>query len=60
EADVRGKWRVLAEESGNYHRRRIHRFRSVRSQKLKITVLATNGDASARIYEARVYQEANS
>jgi len=57
EADVRGKWRVLAEESGNYHRRRIHRFRSVRSQKLKITVLATNGDPSARIYEVRIYQE---
>jgi hypothetical protein len=57
EAHVRGKWRVLAEASGNYHRRRIHRFRSVRSRKLRITVLATNGDSSARIYEVRVYHE---
>ena len=57
EANVRGKWRVLADGTGNYHRRRVHRFRSVRSRKLRITTLATNGGPSARVYEVRVYQE---
>ena len=57
EANVRGKWRVLADATGNYHRRRVHRFRSVRSRKLRITALTTNGGPSARVYEVRVYQE---
>jgi len=59
EARLDGQWRPLAEVNGNYHRRRIHRFETVRSTCLRLTALATNGDPSARIYEVRVYHEAN-
>lgn len=50
-------WRTLVEIKDNYQRRRIHRFDAVRSRKLRISVTATNGAPSARIYEARVYHE---
>ena len=55
--DDHGFWRKLITMRGNYHRHRIHKFKPVTSSKLRIEVLATNGDASARIYEVRVYME---
>ena len=39
----------------NYQRRREHSFDPVRARRLRIEVLATNGDPSARLYELRVY-----
>jgi hypothetical protein len=48
-------WRVLVAESGNYHRRRVHRFEPVSTDRLRLTVLATNGDPSARVFEVRAY-----
>jgi len=50
-------WTPVVEESDNYYRRRVHRFTQIETDRLRITVHETNGAASARIYEARVYSE---
>jgi len=50
-------WKTLIEVRDNYQRRRIHRFESVQSTKLRLTVNATNGAPSARVYEVRLYNE---
>jgi hypothetical protein len=52
-----GRWRTICETKGNYHRRRIHRFEQVTTTKLRLEILKTNGDPSARLYEMRVYDE---
>ena len=52
-----GEWRTLATVRGNFQRRRIHRFEPVTAQRLRLTVHATNGDPSARVFEMRVYGE---
>ena len=52
-----GSWRALAESKDNYFRRRVHRFEPVRSDRLRLNVLATNGAPSARVYEIRVYND---
>ena len=55
-AVVGGVWVDLVAISGNYDRRRIYRFsKPVETDSLRITVLATNGADTARIYEIRVY-----
>jgi hypothetical protein len=51
-------WTTVVTEKGNYQRHRVHRFSAVAATKLRLTVLATNGDASARVFEIRVYDEA--
>jgi len=51
------EWKLLKKISGNYHRRRIHRFEPIESTALRIKVLDTNGSSSARIFEVRVYDE---
>jgi hypothetical protein len=52
-----GEWQTLAVVSGNYHRFRQHRFAPVKTDKLRLRVLATHGGtaASARVYEVQVY-----
>jgi hypothetical protein len=50
-------WQPLVEEKGNYIRRRVHRFNAVKATRLRVTVLATNGSDTARVYEVRVYQD---
>jgi hypothetical protein len=50
-------WTTLLRVEGNFHRRRVHRLGTTMADRLRVTVLATNGDRSARIYEMRVYQE---
>ena len=55
-AAVSGGWRELVRVTDNYVRRRVHRFDPVRSRRLRVVVEATNGAASARIYEVRVYR----
>jgi hypothetical protein len=50
-------WRVVAEERDNYQRRRVHRFDAVTSGRVRLTVRETNGAASARVYEVRIYEE---
>jgi hypothetical protein len=50
-------WIKLCEVKGNYQRRRIHKFSTIRTNKLKIEVLATNGYPAVQIYELRAYKE---
>ena len=52
-----GEWKTLLQIEGNFHRRRVHRLGKTMADKLRVTVLGTNGDRSARVYEVRVYQE---
>ena len=51
-----GKWVPVVRERGNYHRRRIHRFGPIATSRIRLTVEATNGDLSARVYEIRCYE----
>ncbi len=50
-------WILLHEERDNYQRSRIHSINTVQATKLRLEVIATHGDPSARIYEMRVYNE---
>ena len=47
--------KTVASVRGNYQRRRIHAFEPVSAKRLRLAVNATQGDASARVYEIRVY-----
>ena len=51
-------WKSLVEVKDNYARQRVHRFDGVRTDRVRLTVLATNGAPSARVYEVRIYREA--
>ena len=48
-----GRWITVARERGNFMRRRVHRFGRTDAEKLRVTVLATWGDPSARIVQIR-------
>jgi len=48
-------WRTVARNDENYSRRRVHVFEGVSSDRLRIMILETNGNPSARIYELRIY-----
>ncbi|MBN8217383.1 MAG: hypothetical protein J0L75_12130, partial [Spirochaetes bacterium] len=51
-----GAWHTLIEAAGNYQRHRRHALQApVDVEKLRVVVLATNGDPSAAIYEVRCY-----
>lgn len=54
---VNGQWMELERVTGNFQRRRIHQFAPVAVEKLKLTVNATQGDHSARVFEVRAYDE---
>lgn len=54
-ACVDGQWEPIYEEHANYQRRRIAHFDPVTATGLRLEALSTNGDASARVYEIRVY-----
>ena len=47
--------RVLARIAGNYQRLRCHRFEPVETDRLRLTVTATNGSELARVFEIRCY-----
>lgn len=49
------KWVEILKEEGNYHRRRIHKFADIRTKKLRLEVLGTNGSKAAHFFEIRVY-----
>ena len=53
-----GSWESLADVKDNYFRQRVHRFDAVRSDRVRLNVLATNGAKMARVYEVRIYNEA--
>jgi hypothetical protein len=48
-------WKTVAQNDDNYLRRRVHTFDPVHSDRLRITILETNGNPAARIYEVRIY-----
>ena len=50
-------WKQIIKEEGNYTRRRVHLFDRIKSDKLRLSIQATNGASSARVYEVRVYNE---
>ncbi|MBM3737447.1 MAG: FAD-dependent oxidoreductase [Acidobacteria bacterium] len=50
-------WKRVAGETGNYLRRRVHRFDPVAAEAVRIEVRETNGASRARIYEVRLYGE---
>jgi len=56
-AEVKGAWRELVTVSGNYQRRREHSFEPVTATRVRLTVTATNGDLSARVYALRLYDD---
>lgn len=52
-------WRKVAQVEGNFMRKGIHRFPTVCAKKIRITVLGTWGDRSARITEVRAEKVAD-
>jgi len=56
EAFIQGQWLEIGSLAGNYQRKATIRLEQpVQTDRVRITVLATNGDASASLYEIRVY-----
>ncbi|NPV07455.1 MAG: FAD-dependent oxidoreductase [Anaerolineae bacterium] len=53
----KGEWEVIVRETNNHHRLRRHEFPPVYASRLRLTVTATNGAPSARVYEIRAYRE---
>jgi len=57
EAEIDGRWQELVRVTGNYHGRREHHFEAVVASRVRLTVSATNGDPSARVYALRLYDD---
>ncbi len=51
-----GIWVKLLTETNNYLRLRRHTFDAVRTDGIKLEILAANGDRTARVYEVRAYE----
>jgi hypothetical protein len=51
------RWIDLVSVTDNFQRRRVHHFPRVTAAKLRLTVLATHGDRSARVFGIRAYEE---
>jgi len=45
----------VAQVKGNYQRKRVHSFDSLAADGIRLTVGATHGDASSRVFEVRAY-----
>ena len=50
-------WMPVAEVSDNILRHRIHRFRPLEADRVRLIVTATNGAPSARVFEIRLYAD---
>lgn len=55
EVSVGGKWKQVAEVKDNNFRHRVHAVREDSVEAVRVNVLSTWGDPSARIFEIRVY-----
>ncbi|MGD0124020.1 MAG: FAD-dependent oxidoreductase [Terriglobia bacterium] len=53
---VDGQWKAVAAEGNNYHRKRVHSFDPVVSDRIRINIHSTHGAKAARLYEVRVYE----
>ena len=49
-------WKEVAREKDNFLRQRVHRFKTQPVSKVRLTVDATNGDPSARVFEVRAFE----
>ncbi|MBN2013327.1 FAD-dependent oxidoreductase [candidate division KSB1 bacterium] len=58
-AQINGAWKELGLFRDNFLRRRVHQFKRIKVEKIKIDVLSTWGDPSARIFEIRLYDESS-
>ncbi len=47
--------RTVADVSGNWQRKRVHVFDAADADGIRLVVKATNGDASAKVFEIRAY-----
>ena len=54
---LNGDWVKVAESKDNFQRHRIHKFKKVRANKLRLEIRATHGAPSARVFEVRIYDE---
>jgi hypothetical protein len=55
--EIDGSWKRVIEIRGNYQRHCRHLLTApVSARRLRVLVLATNGDSSAAIYEIRIYE----
>ena len=52
-----GEWKKVVEEKGNFMRKRTHAFETATVEKIRVNVLATWGNPSARIMEVRASLE---
>lgn len=52
-----GEWQEIGTYKDNFLRRRLHKFVPIKTEKIKVEVLNTWGDPSARLFEIRVYDE---
>lgn len=52
-----GDWVEVAESKNNFQRHRIHKFKKVRANKLRLKIRATHGAPTARVFEIRAYNE---
>ena len=59
EACVGGEWRILAEESGNRHRHRIHDVEPVETTELRLVCTATAGAPFVSVHALKAYAEAS-
>ncbi|WP_274362104.1 FAD-dependent oxidoreductase [Paenibacillus thermotolerans] len=60
EAFIDGRWTKIGEKDEQYHRRAvIVPEQPVVTDRLRVSVLSTNGDPSAAIYEIRCYSSSN-
>ena len=50
-------WKEVAAVKDNFLRHRVHNFPKQAASKVRLTVDATNGDSSARVFEIRAYCE---
>ena len=50
-------WQEVVAVQDNFLRHRVHQFPARSASKLRLTVDATNGDPSARVFELRAYRE---
>ncbi len=54
-SDPAGNRQVLVKVGGNHQRLNRHKFEPVKAKSIRITITATNGADTARVYEVRAY-----
>jgi len=57
EIETEDGWSEAARVSGNYLRRRVHRFAPVTAKSVRVTVTGSGDGKTARIFEVRLYLE---